>query len=128
MRMNEIRFEGPRPIDSYYPGGFRIGGELHSGSLLLIGAEVLPLPVASPGQLDAAALCPAFERAGAFDVLLIGAGAEIAPLPRALREALEEHGLGAEIMATPSACRTYNVLLAEGRRVAAALIATPAEE
>jgi uncharacterized protein len=125
MRVSEIRFEGPRPIDSYFAGGFRIAGALHHGSVLLVGGEVLAWPVEGLGQLDAAALRPAFERAEAFDVLLIGVGAEIAPLPLALRQALEEHGLGAEIMATPSACRTYNVLLSEGRRVAAALIATP---
>ncbi|MFV0474280.1 MAG: MTH938/NDUFAF3 family protein, partial [Pikeienuella sp.] len=57
------------------------------------------------------------------DVLLIGMGEDIAPLDRAARAALEAAGLGAEIMPTGSACRTYNVLLSEGRRVAAALIA-----
>ena len=123
MRMNEISFDGPPPIDSYFEGGFRIAGAPHFGSALLIGAEVLPWSVDAPVQLSAAVFHPAFERAAAFDVLLIGMGAEIAPLPAGLREAFAEHGVGAEFMATPAACRTYNVLLSEGRRVAAALIA-----
>ena len=60
-----------------------------------------------------------------FDVLLVGVGAGLGPLPEgfaAMRGALEAEGAGVEVMATPSACRTYNVLLAEGRRVAAALM------
>jgi uncharacterized protein len=123
MRMNEISYEGPPPIDSYFEGGFRIAGALHEGSALLIGTEALSWPVETPGQLDRFVFQPAIDRADAFDVLLIGMGAEIAPMPAALREAFEEHGIGADIMATPAACRTYNVLLSEGRRVAAALIA-----
>ena len=70
-------------------------------------------------------LAPFLERVASFDVLLIGTGAALAVLPPASAEArakLEAAGAGAEVMATPSACRTYNVLLAEGRRVAAALM------
>lgn len=59
--------------------------------------------------------------AGQIDVLFIGTGADIAHLPAALRQNLEEAGLGVEAMATPAAARTYNVLLSEGRRIAAAL-------
>jgi uncharacterized protein len=124
MRINEITFTGPPPIDSYFDGGFRIAGALHEGSALLIGAEILSWPVTEPARLDVSMFQPAFERADAFDVLLIGTGDEIAPLPATLREAFEEYGVGADFMATPAACRTYNVLLSEGRRVAAGLIAT----
>lgn len=124
MRMNEISFEGPPPIDAYFDGGFRIAGALHQGSALLIGTRVLSWPVEGAGGLNIALFQPVLDRASAFDVLLIGTGDEIAPLPAALREAFEEYGVGADFMATPAACRTYNVLLSEGRRVAAALIAT----
>ncbi len=125
MRLNEIRFEGAPPIDSYYEGGFRIAGQRHEGSALLIGAELLSWPVETPDQLDRIKFQPVLERAEAFDVLLIGMGAEIAPLPREVCEMLENQGIGADIMATPAACRTYNVLLSEGRRIAVALIAMP---
>ncbi len=119
MRMNEIQLEGRRPIDAYGPGGFRIDGIWHDGSLVL-----------TPGRaakfhppLDHAALTVVLAEAEAIDVLLIGQGAEIAPLASGLRAALEEAGVGVEIMSTASACRTYNVLLTEDRRVAAVLVA-----
>ena len=62
------------------------------------------------------------ELAGQVDVVFVGTGAEIAHLPGALRDKLEEAGLGVETMASPAACRTYNVLLSEGRRIALALL------
>ena len=62
------------------------------------------------------------SEAVAAAVLFVGTGAEIAHAPRAFRDRLEEAGIGVETMATPAACRTYNVLLSEGRRVAVALL------
>jgi uncharacterized protein len=60
--------------------------------------------------------------AAQVDVLFVGTGAEIAHIPRDLRERLEAAGIGVEVMASPAACRTYNVLLSEGRRVGLALL------
>ncbi len=62
------------------------------------------------------------SRAKLVDVLFIGTGSEIVHIPAALRDALDEAEVGVELMATPTACRTYNVLLSEGRRIGAALI------
>jgi uncharacterized protein len=119
MRMNEISLTGRRPVDSYGAGGFRIDDVWHAGSV-----------VVSPGGLhgftapvDMELLAPLIAQATGIDVVLIGQGAEIAPLTGPLRAALEQAGIGVEIMSTASACRTYNVLLAEDRRVAAVLIA-----
>ncbi len=125
MRMNEIDFHGPSPIESYFKGGFRIGDALHYGSALLVGSSVLAWPVESAGELNISVFQPVIDRADDFDALLIGMGPEIAPIPRKLRETLEECGVGIDLMSTPAACRTYNVLLSEGRRAAAALIALP---
>jgi uncharacterized protein len=119
MRMTEIPMEGQRPVDGYGPGGFRVDGEWHGGSLVLLPSGILPLA----GALSVETLSPVLAAAGALDVLLVGTGAEIAPLPRPLRAALEQAGIGVEVMSTASACRTYNVLLTEQRRVAAALVA-----
>ena len=58
---------------------------------------------------------------GKIDVLLVGTGREIAQVPVAFRDALEAAGIGVEVMNSPAACRTYNVLLGEGRRIAACL-------
>ena len=119
MRMTEIPMAGQRPVDGYGPGGFRVDGVWHDGSLLLMPSGIRPLDAV----LSVESLSPVLAAAEALDVLLVGMGAEIAPLPRALRTALEAAGIGAEVMSTPSACRTYNVLLTEQRRVAAALVA-----
>ncbi|MEO1292991.1 MAG: Mth938-like domain-containing protein [Pseudomonadota bacterium] len=114
MRLNEVVFGGV-PVDGYGPGFFRVGGVLHTGPLAL-------LPVGAvewPGLPEVKAF---LDRASAIDVLLIGMGAEIAALDPAPLRALEEAGLGVEVMATAPACRTYNVLLGEGRRVALAAL------
>lgn len=116
MRLTEVRFDTGQPVDSYGPGFFRIGGAVHAGPLL-----ILPVTGLTPwtGLSDTA---PLLAAADLIDVLFIGMGAEIAPLDTGLRAALEAAGIGVEIMATPPACRTYNVLLAEGRRIGAALL------
>jgi len=119
MRITEISLDGRRPVDGYGPGGFRIGGRWRAGSLVLTPAGVQGFEA----PLDAEVLGPVLAQAAGIDVVLVGQGAEIAPLAKPLREALEAAGIGVEIMSTASACRTYNVLLAEDRRVAAVLVA-----
>ena len=118
MRLTEMEFGGQRPIDSYGPGGFRIGGKWFPGSQIVTPLGREPLPA-----MDAPSLEPLIAAADEIDVVLIGQGEEMVPLALPLRRMIEEAGLGFELMTTPSACRTYNVLLAEARRVAAVLIA-----
>lgn len=115
MRLNEVVYSGAVPVEGYGPGFFRLGGKVHQGPIL-----VMPGGVSSWGGIgDAAAILGA---AASIDFLFIGMGAEIAPLDHAFRALLEEAGIGVEIMASPPACRTYNVLLSEGRRVGLALL------
>ncbi|SFP50172.1 Mth938-like domain-containing protein [Tranquillimonas alkanivorans] len=115
MRMNEVTFTDAQPIDGYGPGFFRVGGQVVEGAV-----AVLPEGVKDWGGYDDhATLMAAVD---SIDVLFIGTGAEVAHVPRTLRETLEEAGLGVESMASPAACRTYNVLLSEGRRVGVALL------
>lgn len=117
MRMIEIDYEAQPPIDSYGPGGFRIAGEWHEGAVLLTAAGPTEF-----GGLNAEGVAPILALSAEIDVLMLGMGPDIAALDRDLRMALDAAGIGFEIMSTPSACRTYNVLLTEDRRVAAALI------
>ena len=111
-------------IDAYGEGGFRLDGARHEGSLLIVGDVALPWPVASLADLSVEALRPVFDAGRAeVEFLLLGVGARNAMPPRAIREALLVAGMGFEFMDTPAAAKLYNVLTAEGRRVAAALIA-----
>jgi uncharacterized protein len=115
MLTSEVDFSDRTPIEGYGPGFFRVAGAVHEGPLALLPSGPKPWPGLHDVDLFLA-------RAGLIDILLVGTGPEIAFLPEETRRLLEEAGLGVEAMATASACRTYNVLLAEERRVAAALI------
>ena len=119
MQLNEIQPPGGRLIDGYGPGGFRVDGVWHEGSVILSpdGVEGFEAPV-EPGDLGSV-----LAHAGALDLVIVGQGEVFAPLPAPVRRALEEAGLGVETMATDAACRTYNLLLAENRRVAAIMVA-----
>jgi uncharacterized protein len=114
---------GRQVVESYGGGRFRVSGRSYEGSILLFPERVVALPAAAFEEVTLEALAPVMEAAGEVEVLLLGSGPHFAPAPTALRAALRERGLGVEAMDTGAACRTYNVLLAEGRRVAAALIA-----
>ena len=115
MQMNEIAFSQATPIDGYGPGFFRVGGKILQGAVCVTetGAQ------GWGGYDDTAVLLALAEK---VDVIFIGTGAEITHMPADLREQLEQAGIGVETMSSPAACRTYNVLLSEGRRVAAALL------
>ncbi|MEL7461957.1 MAG: Mth938-like domain-containing protein [Pseudomonadota bacterium] len=115
MRLNEITYTDAKPVEGYGPGFFRIGGAVHHGATL-----VLPSGITAWGGFDDTEKLIA--AAPSIDVLFVGMGAEIAPVPAAFRTALEDAGPGVEVMASPTACRTYNVLLSEGRRVGLALL------
>lgn len=115
MRLTEISYGSAVPVEGYGPGFFRVGGHVLRGACL-----VTPWDAGPWGGLEDTAV--PLSMAGRIDVLLLGMGAGIAHPPRAFREALEAAGIGVEVMSSPAACRTYNVLLGEGRRIAAALL------
>ena len=111
-------------IDAYGDGGFRLDGERRQGSLLIVADEAQPWPVRSLGELTPESLAPVFAAGrGEVEFVLLGVGARNAQPPKPIRQALLAAGIGLEFMDTPAAARLYNVLTAEGRRVAAALIA-----
>ncbi|OCX63084.1 hypothetical protein BFP70_12775 [Thioclava sp. SK-1] len=118
MLILEADFAGQVPVDGYGPGFFRVGGQIHRGNVLVHPQGVIPwggyTDIDAPRTL-----------ADQIDVLFIGTGPEIAFAPKSLIEPLEAIGIMCEAMATPSAARSYNVLLSEGRRVAVALLVMP---
>ncbi len=107
--------EGP-VIDAYGADGFRINGVVYRGPVLLL-SEGEVLPWGGLDDMDRIAC-----EAGRFEVLIVGTGAHMVPLPAPLADLAAARGFGAESMNTPAACRAYNVLLGEARRVAAALL------
>lgn len=110
-------------IDAYGNSGFRFADMSHRGSLLCLPTGMYAWPVTSPAEITLETLAPVFAAADRIDVLMIGLGHDIAGIAPAIRGALRAHGIIVEAITTGSAVRTYNVLLAEERAVAAALIA-----
>jgi uncharacterized protein len=113
----------PAPIEAYGNGGFRFGGMSHRGSLLCFPDGIWAWPVTRVSELTEAALAPALARAGTIDFFLIGGGRDPFVLPERLRARFKELSLSVDAMTTGAAVRTYNILLAENRRVGAGLIA-----
>jgi uncharacterized protein len=114
---------GRHIIDTYGNGGFRFAGMSHRGSILLLPSGVRAWEVTEPRGIDRAALRPVQAEAGDIELLLVGTGLDIAAIDPALRGWLKDFGVGLDVMQTGAAARTYNILVAENRKVAAALIA-----
>ncbi len=113
----------PAPIESYGNGGFRFAGMSHRGSLLCFPDGIWAWSVKSLAELNGGALEQVFVRAETLDLFLIGAGHDPWVLPEALRTRFRGVSLSVDTMTTGAAVRTYNILLAENRRIGAALIA-----
>ena len=124
-RLHDGFLPGRFPIDAYGNGGFRFADMSHRGSLLALPSGFHAWPVGSIVELTEEALDPIFAEADAVELLLLGTGRDIAALPGAFRERFRTAGIGLDVMQTGAAARTYNILLAENRRVGAALIAVP---
>lgn len=115
MRLNEIEFTDAAPVEGYGPGFFRIGGAVIEG-------PVLTGPLGTQSWQGLGDAEPLLKLADHIDVLFVGTGADVAHLPDDMLDTLLEAGIAVEAMGSPAACRTYNILLSEGRRIALALI------
>jgi uncharacterized protein len=112
-------------IEAYGPHGFRVGGVAYSGAVIVFPDRTLAWSVTTLAEVTAASLGPIAERSGtegAIEILLLGCGRRMAPVPPALRAEMRRLRVAIDAMDTGAACRTYDVLLSEGRRVAAALL------
>jgi uncharacterized protein len=121
--VREAHFPGRAPIEAYGNGGFRFADMSHRGSILCLPGGIHGWEPADPANLTADDFAKLLAEVGSVQILLVGTGKELRPLPVALRVRLREAGISADPMSTGAAVRTYNVLLAEDRAVAAALIA-----
>jgi uncharacterized protein len=111
------------PIDGYGHGGFRFGGMSHRGSLLCLPSGLWAWTVTQAAEIDATSLGPVFAEADEIGLLLLGVGQDRWAMPDALFDRLHALKISVEVARTGIAVSTYNILLCEGRRVAAGLIA-----
>lgn len=114
--------EDRQVIDSYGPGRFKIAKTAHEGSVIVFPTRVDAWGVDRFEALTFDSLAPVLTAEEPVELLLIGTGETMRLVPSDLRAALKARGLAVDFMATGAACRTFNVLLAEARPVAAALI------
>jgi uncharacterized protein len=113
------------PIEAYGKGGFAFAEMSHRGSLLCLPDAIWAWSVVKPEEIDEASLARIFAAANSIDTLIIGTGTDVWLAPPALRNALRRVGIVLDPMLTGPAIRTYNIMIGERRRVAAALIAVP---
>jgi uncharacterized protein len=121
---HEPHYPGRAAIEGYGAGGFRFAGMSHRGSILVLPSGVWAWPPRDVSALDEASFARVIAESDAIDLLFIGSGRDPWRLPEPLQWRLRDAGLRFDVLPTAAAASTYNVLFAEGRRVAAALIAT----
>jgi uncharacterized protein len=115
---------GRHKVEDYGGGGFRFAEMSHKGSILALPSGIRALTLAGAAEIVEATLALVIDDPhGAPDLLIVGTGPTLLPLPAPLRAKLRAAGVGCETMATGAAVRTYNMLLDEGRNVGALLIA-----
>lgn len=123
MSQGAAHYPARVPIDAYGNGGFRFAGMSHRGSILCLPSGIWAWPPASAASLTRSDFARVMAEKDRISFLLLGTGrSQVFPAPD-VEKAFATHGLGLDTMDTGAACRTYNVLLAEGRPLAAALIA-----
>jgi uncharacterized protein len=116
--------KGKQVITGYGSGQFRINGIVHNGSILILPNGPMPWKIAPNAAITLESLAPVLALAeGDIELLLIGCGKSQMLLPPKIKNELKESGIGLEIMDSGAACRTFNILVGEGRRVAAAVVA-----
>ncbi len=123
VTVRDAHFPGRAPIDAYGNGGFRFAGMSHRGSLLCLPSGIYGWNGPADGRLTELDLAGVLAEADQIEVLLVGTGVDLVPIAAPLRQRLRDARIIADSMSTGAAVRTYNVVLAEGRAVAAALIA-----
>lgn len=123
IEIREAHFPGRAPIDAYGNGGFRFADMSHRGSILCLPSGIHGWDIVEGDPLTPEAFARVLAEAGEIEVLLVGTGNGIGPLPQDLKDALRARSVSSDPMSTGAAVRTFNVMLAESRAVAAALIA-----
>ncbi|RCS24107.1 hypothetical protein DUT91_07165 [Phyllobacterium salinisoli] len=123
IEIRDAHFPGRAPIDAYGNGGFRFADMSHRGSIFCLPSGIYGWEPKTPPLLGVGDIDRIIAEADQIEILLVGTGTDLRRLPEDLRAVLREYSISADPMSTGAAVRTYNVLLAEERAVAAVLIA-----
>lgn len=123
IEIREAHFPGRAPIDAYGNGGFRFADMSHRGSILCLPSGIHGWDMREGESLTIDSLERLLSDTSGIEVLLIGTGANLVPIPADVKAALKASGISSDPMSTGAAVRTFNIMLAEARPVAAALIA-----
>lgn len=124
MDITPLLPKGSQLIEAYGDGGFRVSSQRYNGSVLILPQQTLLWPVRDWTEIREEDFAPVLHSEPNPEMLVIGCGADFQMIPGFLKRLLfRQRGIAVEAMDTGAACRTYNVLMAEGRRVAAALVA-----
>ena len=110
-------------VQSYGAGRFKVSRIEYQGSIIVLPGRTLSWHIAKHDDINIKNLVAVLEEVPRIEILLIGCGQMMQLLPRELTDACRRKGLAVDAMDTGAACRTYNILAAEGRRVAAGLVA-----
>ncbi len=120
--IREAHFPGRAPIDAYGNGGFRFADMSHKGSILCVPSGIYGWDPVGVDDITPDAVARVIAEKGEIDVLLVGVGTMPVPLMDETAAALRKAGVRFDTMNTGAAVRTYNVMIAEERRVAAGFI------
>jgi uncharacterized protein len=123
IEIRKAHFPGRAPIDVYGNGGFRFADMSHRGSLLCLPSGIYGWDMTEEDALTPEHFQRVIDEAAEIEVLLVGTGTEMRPLPAALKAVLRAQQISSDPMSTGAAVRTFNIMLSESRAVAAALIA-----
>ncbi len=123
IEIRKAHFPGRAPVESYGNGGFRFADMSHRGSLLMLPSGIYGWDMVEGDPLTVENFQRVFDEAADIEVLLVGTGKDIRPLPKELKARFKELSISSDPMSTGAAVRTYNIMLAESRAVAAAFIA-----
>jgi uncharacterized protein len=123
IEIRDAHFPGRAPIEAYGNGGFRFADMSHRGSILCLPSGIYGWQPVDPQRLGGIDFDPVVAEAEDIEILLVGTGPDLKPLSAEIRAAFRGKGISADPMSTGAAVRTFNVLLAEDRAVAAALVA-----
>lgn len=123
MQLENTGFAGLRLIEAYGDKGFRFTDARHEGSVLILPKRIEGFAVSSMSEVDLESFGSVIAQRAEIEILLIGTGEkQVFPAQDIIKYFIEQK-IALEVMDSRAACRTYNILASEDRKVAAAIIA-----